>query len=166
MATRAQEDDAGRMTSITPTRPDIVASAHRLELAATELLELAGIPEMLEELPATLDHLQTALDRLATSLMRMSQAVAERSSRAGAGTDDSALSPAARALQWHLHEAAARVGASSNACPGARHWAGELLADPAALHDPEVTDRMECRPASPTSSSGFHRTASVERLSK
>ncbi len=138
MATRAQKGDAGRMTPITPTRPDMVASAHRLDLAAAELLELAGMPEAVAELPETLDHLETALDRIATSLVKMSQSVAEWSGRGGAITDYNALPPAARALRWHLHDVAARVGASSNACPGARQWAGDLLADPAAVRDREV----------------------------
>jgi hypothetical protein len=123
------------MSPTPPERPDVAACARRLHLAAGELLEAAGAADAVPELPTTIAHLEVALDWLATSLVRMSQAVGDWSAWPSSDTDYRDLPSEARALRWHLHDVAAHLRASSNACPAALWWAREVVAG-----DPDVRE--------------------------
>jgi hypothetical protein len=107
---------------------NITESAHELQRAAGWFQKRAADPGAVAALPVALAHVEEALDRLATAMVKASQAVEDVEEESGAASG--ALSPPARALQWHLCHVSTRLRGAGDACPDTRRWARALLADP------------------------------------
>jgi nucleotide-binding universal stress UspA family protein len=111
----------------------VPAIAARLDRAAAALREQAGSPDAVPRLPVTLGHLEAAFDELAAAMRHLAEAAAE-----WRGVDEPAggsLPRDARALLWHLHEAADTLADARDGCLTARFWADRLLEHGA--HQPE-----------------------------
>jgi hypothetical protein len=106
---------------------NIADSAHQLQRAAGWLQKRASDPGAVAALPVALAHVEEALDRLATAMVKAAQAVEEVADESGA--EGGALSPPARALQWHLFHVSTRLRGAGEACPDTRRWARALLAE-------------------------------------
>jgi hypothetical protein len=109
---------------------DLADSAHELQRAAGHLQRNASRPDTVEVLPTALAHLEEALERLATAASVAAGAVEEHEAPDARAADPDVLSPAARALRWHLAHLAARLRAAGEACPDTRRWARELTRVP------------------------------------
>jgi hypothetical protein len=112
---------------------NIAASAFELRRAAGRFQHRASAPGAVAALPLALADVEKALERLAVGVVKAAHAVEERDLESG--TD--ALSPEARALHWHLFHLAARLRGAEDACPDARRWARELLAQHDIADDEE-----------------------------
>ncbi|HET6550585.1 MAG TPA: hypothetical protein VFG79_19120 [Solirubrobacter sp.] len=106
-----------------PSAQTLADSAQQLQRAADVLQQHASGSDAVAALPEALAHVEEALERLSTGAVQAAQAVEDRSFE----TDGDALSPAARALRWHLFHLSARLRSARDGCPGAREWARELL---------------------------------------
>jgi hypothetical protein len=121
------------MPSTPPSdRRNITASTHRLQRAADEFQQQAAARDAIPSLPTTLAQIEQAVDRLATGMVKMAQAVTDWSRQSDAIVDDDALPPEVRALCWHLHDVAARLRSSRDACPATQEWARQLAVDAGA----------------------------------
>jgi hypothetical protein len=127
MASSTSGIDGERMPFTLRSPTTIADCAHELQLAAGELQDHASDRSSVPALPAALAHLEEALDRLATSMLKTAQTVEEWECDIAPGNDESALSPDARALRWHLFHLANRLRGAQDACPDTRQWARGLL---------------------------------------
>jgi len=116
---------------------NITTSTFDLRRAAAQFEQRASAPGTVAALPLALADVERALERLAAGAVKAAHAVEDCASEAG--TD--ALSPESQALRWHLFHLAARLRGAEHACPDARRWAREVLAQ----HD--VADDEEPRAA-------------------
>jgi hypothetical protein len=91
-----------------------------LERTATEVTATVRSPEALPELRTAIRHLELTCAELATA----STAMAYRASDAAPGASMSQISPAARAVAWHLHHLSSCFRACRDACAAAGSAAG------------------------------------------
>jgi hypothetical protein len=106
---------------------NIADSAHELQRAAGWVQKRASDSGTVAALPVALAHVEEALDRLATAMVKAAQAVEDTADQPVA--EGGALSPPARALQWHLFHVSTLLRGAGVAFPDTRRWARALLAE-------------------------------------